>query len=78
MGSGPSAILTTLAVLRFDDSGEAYLASVHPGVTVEEVLRNTGWNLRVAADVAETPAPTPAELAVIREFDPNGFWTRQP
>ncbi len=77
-GSGPSAILTTLAVLRFDDAGEAYLASVHPGVTVEEVKRNTGWNLRVAADVAETPAPTPAELAVIREFDPNGFWTRQP
>jgi glutaconate CoA-transferase subunit B len=76
--SGPSAILTTLGVLRFDKTCEAYLASVHPGVTAEEVKRNTGWNLRVAADVAETPAPSAAELAVIRELDPKGFWTRQP
>jgi glutaconate CoA-transferase subunit B len=76
-GSGPSAILTTRAVLRFDDEGEAFLATVHPGVTVAEVVANTGWNLRVARDVAETPAPTEAELAVIREFDPTGFWTRQ-
>jgi glutaconate CoA-transferase subunit B len=76
-GTGPSAILTTRGVLRFDEEGEAFLSSVHPGVAVEDVVANTGWKLRVAPDVAETPAPTEAELAVIREFDPTGFWTRQ-
>ena len=35
-----------------------------------------GWPLRAAATVAETPAPTAAELAMIRRFDPDGFWTR--
>ena len=75
-GGGPSAIVTTLAVLRFPEGGgEAYLASVHPGVAVEEVVANTGWDLAVAGDVATTPAPTEAELAQIRRLDPDGFWT---
>jgi glutaconate CoA-transferase subunit B len=56
--------------------GEAYLASVHPGVTVEDVLANTGWKLRVATDVAVTPPPTSAELKAIRDYDREGFWTR--
>src|SRR6266576_3673617 len=43
---GPSAVITTKCVLRFDDSGEVYLASVHPGVSVEDVVKNTGWELR--------------------------------
>ncbi|MFY9803608.1 MAG: CoA-transferase [Candidatus Acidiferrales bacterium] len=74
--SGPSAIITTLGVLRFGHDGEAYLASVHPGVSVEEVLANTGWTLRVADELMETPPPTDAELSVTRELDPNHFWTR--
>jgi glutaconate CoA-transferase, subunit B len=74
--SGPSAIITTLGVLRFGDDGEAYLASVHPGVSVEEVLSNTGWTLRVAEDMTTTPEPNPAELAAIREIDPQHFWTK--
>jgi glutaconate CoA-transferase, subunit B len=74
--SGPSAIITTLGVLRFGHDGDAYLASIHPGVTVEEVLANTGWMLRVADELAETPPPNDKELQVIRELDPNRFWTR--
>jgi glutaconate CoA-transferase subunit B len=77
-GGGPAAIVTTLAVLRFPEGGgEAYLASVHPGHTVEEVRAATGWDLRVASDAGETPAPTPEELAQIRRLDPDGFWTRR-
>jgi glutaconate CoA-transferase, subunit B len=72
---GPSAAITTKAVLRFSDDGEAYLASVHPGVTVEDVLANTGWKLRVAQNVRETEIPTSAELAAIRDYDKEGFWT---
>lgn len=73
---GPAAIITTLGVFRFDASTrEAYLASYHPGASVDECRRETGWELRVARDVRETPAPTALELAVIRAYDPQGFWT---
>jgi len=73
---GPSAAITTKAVLRFDQqSGEAYLHSVHPGVSVEDVVANTGWQLRVPPDVASTPEPNEAELRSIREYDKEGFWT---
>lgn len=75
---GPSTVITTLGVLRFDpETREMVLASTHPGVTVEEVLANTGWPLRVAPEVTETPAPAKAELTMLRQFDPHGFWTRE-
>ena len=74
---GPSAIITTKAVLRFSaESGEAYLASVHPGVSVEEVKANTGWELQLAKELQVTLEPSAAELAAIREYDPEGFWTK--
>ena len=73
---GPSAIITTKAVLRFADDGAAYLASVHPGVRVEDVVANTGWKLRLADNVVPTAAPSVAELAVIRDYDKQGFWTK--
>jgi len=77
LGGGPAAIITTLAVLRFPEGGgEAYLASVHPGSTVDEVRANTGWDLMLGSDLTETLPPTEAELAAIRRFDPDGFWTR--
>ena len=76
-GGGPAAIVTTMAVLRFaDGGGEAQLASVHPGHTVEQVRAETGWDLAVAPDVGVTPAPREQELLEIRRLDPLGFWTR--
>ncbi len=73
---GPAAVITTLGVLRFDsDTREMGLTAVHPGVRVETVLENTGWPLRVAATPSVTPEPTETELAMLRRFDPRGFWT---
>jgi glutaconate CoA-transferase subunit B len=74
--SGPSAVITTMGVLRFGEDGEAFLASIHPGIRVEEVLRNTGWTLRVVDDLVETPEPTEEERRVIHEIDPEHFWTK--
>jgi len=73
---GPAAVITTKCVLRFVEDGEAYLASVHPGVGVDDVLANTGWKLRVAGDVSETRTPSELELRSIRGYDKEGFWTR--
>ena len=76
-GGGPTALITTLGVFRFDAAGgEAYLASWHPGQSAESVRAQTGWPLRVAPDACETPTPTAGELAIVRECDPKGFWTR--
>ena len=73
---GPAAVITTLGVLRFDpDTCEMMLASVHPGVSVEQVLLATDWPLRVAPQVTQTPEPTVEALAILRRFDPQGFWT---
>jgi glutaconate CoA-transferase subunit B len=77
LGAGPAAVITTLAVLRFPEGGgEAYLDSVHPGHSVDEVRAGTGWDLKMAESVGETVEPTSDELAAIRRFDPEGFWTR--
>jgi glutaconate CoA-transferase subunit B len=73
---GPAAVITTKAVLRFGDDGEAYLHSHHPGIVVDDVVTSTGWKLRVSESVQETPPPSAAELKAIREYDTQGFWTR--
>ena len=76
-GEGPSAVITTLGLFRFDsETKEMVLASVHPGVSVDEVKDQTGWPLRVLPHLSMTAAPTPDELARIRSYDPQGFWTR--
>ncbi len=72
---GPAAVITTKAILRFAEDGEAYLACVHPGVTVDDVLASTGWKLRRAPEVGQTAEPSAAELGAIREYDTKGFWT---
>ena len=73
---GPVAVITTKAVLRFSDKGEAYLDSYHPGTTVEDVVANTGWALEVSPKARETKPPTKQELRVIRNYDPEHFWTK--
>jgi glutaconate CoA-transferase subunit B len=73
---GPSAVITTLGVLRFDSATcEMVLSATHPGVTVEQVCQNTGWPLKIADDLEVTPAPTALELEMIRKFDPAGYWS---
>jgi len=76
-GGGPSAVITTKGILRFDsETREMTLNSIHPGVTIEEIIENTGWCLRYASKIENTRPPTRTELRMIRKYDPNGFWTR--
>jgi glutaconate CoA-transferase subunit B len=75
---GPAAVITTLAVLGFaPESHEMELRSWHPFTTPDEVRASTGWELRVAPDARETPPPSADELRIIREVDPQGFWTHR-
>jgi glutaconate CoA-transferase subunit B len=75
---GPAAVITTLGVLGFDPTTKAaFLRSYHPGQSPDTVRANTGWDLDIAADVVETVPPSAEELAIIRRYDPQGFWTKQ-
>jgi len=66
--TGPYAIITNKAVMKFDeDTKEAYLATYHPGSSIDEVVENTPWELKVSDDVCETETPRAEELSVLRE-----------
>jgi len=78
-GGGPSVVVSTMAILRFHpETKEMYLASYHPGLTVEDVKANTGWDLKVASDVKETERPAPELIRILREeLDPTGIFLKK-
>lgn len=64
---GPHALVTNLCVMSFDRAkGRFTLASLHPGVTVEEVRDNTGFAFDIPDHTPETQTPGDADLALIR------------
>lgn len=66
---GPTLLVTDLAVWKPDPvTKEFTVVSLHPGVTREQVQDTVGWTVRFAAEVGETPPPTPEELAVLRDL----------
>ncbi|MFD0339222.1 CoA-transferase subunit beta [Streptomyces sp. NPDC127117] len=85
--AGPSAtryhriprVVSDLGVFDFATPDRSMrLASVHPGVTVDQVREATGFALTVPDDVPYTREPTAEELALIREvIDPNGTRNRE-
>ena len=68
-------VVTNLAVLDFGGPDHAMrIASVHPGVSVEDVQAETGFPLIVETDVPTTREPTDEELKLLREvLDPKGI-----
>ena len=72
-------IVTDLAVVDVRGEDDTLrLKSVHPGVTVDEVLEATGCDLQVDSDVPQTRVPTVQELVLIREvLDPRNLRNRE-
>lgn len=73
-GGGPKYCITPMAVFDFDDESKRMrIKSVHRGITVEEVLRATGFDPVTPASIPETPAPSSEELHALRtRVDPAG------
>ena len=64
---GPRLVVTPLCVMDFDKStGAMRLKSVHEGVSVDDVLKNTGFALAMPEVVETTTPPTAEELHVLR------------
>jgi glutaconate CoA-transferase subunit B len=65
-------VITDLCVLDFGGAGHKMrLVSLHPGVSVEQVCENTGFELEIGEDVPVTAAPTAEQLAIIAGLDPH-------
>lgn len=74
-GTGPYKVITDLAVMGFDNPDRRMeVESLHPGITLDEVQKNTGFELLVAADLAVTAVPDEVALALLRdEVDPHRY-----
>jgi acyl CoA:acetate/3-ketoacid CoA transferase beta subunit len=67
-------VVTNMAVIDFETPNHAArLRSVHPGVTVGDVIGATGFELVTDAAVEESRPPTPAEEEAIALLDPDGL-----
>ena len=67
-GTGPYRVVTNLAVQGYHpESKRMTLLQTQPGVSVEQVLENTGFDLLLADEITENPPPTAEELRVLRE-----------
>lgn len=70
----PKAIVSNLGVFDFEqETGHMRIRSLHPGVTLQTVRENTGFELVIPEVIPETPLPTEEEVRLIRqELDPLG------
>ncbi len=72
---GKVRLISSLGVFELDFASQRFrLVSIHPGITLEEVRRQTGGEFLVADPLLMTPAPTAEQLRLIRrEIDPFGI-----
>jgi glutaconate CoA-transferase subunit B len=69
---GPRKVVTNLCILDFEPETKAMkLVSTHPGVTLEEIKENTGFDLIIPEDIDETAPPRAEELEFIGTIDPQ-------
>ena len=75
-GSGPHRVVSNLGIMGFDEqSRRMKLLSLNPGVTQEQVLENTGFEMLVADKLDQNDPPTVEELRVLREeVDPDKLY----
>jgi len=71
---GPIRYITNLAVISKEEKDKPFkIDSLHPGVSVEQVVENTGFELEVPRDIPETEKPTAEQVRLLREeVDPYG------
>ena len=72
---GPSAVISDMGVFYFDENGEMYLDTVHPGFTKEQVRENCSFDLNISRVRGETAPPTYEELELLyQRVDPEGIF----
>lgn len=65
--TGPYRVVTNLCTLGFDEEKKRMkLLALNPGITVEEVIENTGFELIIPDKIGKNPEPSPQELMILR------------
>ena len=78
VGGGPSAIVTTLGILRpHPETKEFWLDAYYPFSSVDEVRAQTGWDLKVFRHARMIAPPTVAEVEALRRVDVTGMLRRE-
>lgn len=74
-GSGPYKVITDLCVLGFDEeTRRMQVESIHPGITREQILENTGFELLWSVELLTSEPPTADELKTLQEkVDPYRY-----
>lgn len=71
-------VITDLCVMDWNGPNHMLqLLSVHPGISVEQVLENTGFEIHVAENIPVTAVPTLEQLDVIAKLDPDNWRSKQ-
>jgi glutaconate CoA-transferase, subunit A len=72
---GKVRLISNLGTFDLDFASERFrLVSIHPGITLEQVRRQTGGEFLVADPLPSTPTPSLEQLRLIRrEIDPFGI-----
>lgn len=69
-GAGPVGIITDLCIMEPEEgTHEFVVTTLHPGVTREQVIAATGWNVRFADNLGCSDLPTEYELTALRDLE---------
>lgn len=76
LAGGPSRVITDKAIFGFHpESKQMMLSSIHPGITLDEVLETMGFSPIVPEHVPYTEPPTQEQVRLIREvIDPRHMY----
>jgi glutaconate CoA-transferase subunit B len=67
---GPQLLVTDLCTMVWEShENEFVVSSLHPGVTCDEVREKTGWPVKFAGAMNETPPPEPFEVEALRDLE---------
>ncbi len=71
-GAGPQSVITNLAYLDFEERSKTMrLASLHPDIDIETIIKSTGFDLIIPNKIKNTKPPTKKEIKLLREkIDP--------
>ena len=66
-------VVSNLGVMNFQNPDRMMqIRYYHPGHSVDEIMENTGFDIKAAPDVTETPVPGPDVIELINHMDPDG------
>lgn len=71
--TGPWRVVTQLGVYGFDDDKRMMLNSIYSGVSIEDIQKNSSFQIRIPERVKVLPEPTENELRILRELDSYGI-----